>query len=202
MTAFNMAAEAAVEAGAHGAEAAAHGADAAAHGAEHASGGFPPFDPTLFSSQFFWFIVAFGILLYVMNKTALPAVSETLEKRKNTIAADLAGARAAGESAEAARAQHEKLIAEARAKARGEIDDVRAKSAAVVAEQTQKSEADVAKTISDAEAKIATMRTGALANVRATAADLAIEIAQKIGGVSVSKAEVEKAMDAAGRNAA
>lgn len=201
MTAF-MLAEAAVEASAHGAEAAAHGADAAAHGAEHASSGFPPFDPTLFSSQFFWFIVAFGILLYVMNKKALPAVAQTLEKRKNTIEADLAGARSAGEAAEAARAQHEKLIAEARAKARGEIDDVRAKSAAAVAEQTAKSEADVAKTISDAEAKIATMRAGALANVRATASDLAIEIAQKIGGVSVSKAEVEKAMDAAGRSAA
>lgn len=195
MTAF-MLAEAAVEAGAHGAEAAAHGAEAAAHGAEH-SGGFPPFDPTLFSSQFFWFVVAFGILLYVMNKTALPAVAQTLEKRKNTIEADLAGARAAGEAAEAARAQHEKLIAEARAKARGEIDDVRGKSAAAVAEQTAKSEADVARTIADAEGKIATMRSEALANVRATASELAVEIAQKIGGVSVSKAEAERAVDAA-----
>ena len=201
MTAF-MLADAAVEAGAHGAEAA-HGAESAAHGAEHASGGFPPFDPALFSSQLFWFLVAFGILLYVMSKKALPAVAQTLEKRKNTIEADLAGARAAGEAAEAARAQHEKLIAEARAKARGELDDVRAKSASAMAEQTAKSEANVARTIADAEAKIATMRTGALANVRATASDLAVEIAQKIGGVSVSKDEAERAIDAAaGRSAA
>jgi F-type H+-transporting ATPase subunit b len=188
MTAF-MLADAAVEAG--------------AHGAEHASGGFPPFDPTLFSSQLFWFVLAFGILFYVMSKKALPAVAQTLEKRKNTIEADLAGARAAGEAAEAARAQHEKLIAEARAKARGEIEDVRAKSAATMTEQTAKSEADVARTIADAEAKIATMRTGALANVRATASDLAVEIAQKIGGVNVSKEDAERAVDAAaGRSAA
>ena len=60
----------------------------------------------------------------------------------------------------------------------------------------------MAKTIADAEAKIATMRAGALANVRATASDLAVEIAQKIGGVSVSKAEAEQAVDAAGRSAA
>lgn len=195
MSAFIMAAE--------GAEAAAHGAEAAAHGAEHAGGAFPPFDPTLFSSQLFWFLVAFGILLYVMRSKALPAVSETLEKRKNTIEADLAGARAAGEAAEAARAGHEKLIAEARARARTEVDDVRAKSAAEVAAETQKSEAKVTKTIADAEAKIAAMRTEALANVRATASELAVEIAQKVGGISVSKDEAEKAVDAAaGRSAA
>ncbi len=195
MSAFIMAAE--------GAEAAAHGAEAAAHGAEHAGGAFPPFDPTLFSSQLFWFLVAFGILLYVMKNKALPAVSETLEKRKNTIEADLAGARAAGEAAEAARAGHEKLIAEARAKARHEVEDVRAKSAAAVADQTQKSEAQVAQTIAEAEGKIANLRASALANVRATASELAVEIAQKVGGISVSKDEAEKAVDAAaGRSAA
>jgi F-type H+-transporting ATPase subunit b len=199
MNAFIMAAEAAAEAaGAHGAEAAALGGEAAAHG-----GAFPPFDPTLFSSQLFWFLVAFGILLYVMKNKALPAVSETLEKRKTTIEADLAGARAAGEAAEAARAGHEKLIAEARAKARGQIDDVRAKSAAEVAAETQKSEAQVAKTIADAEGKIATLRADALANVRATASELAVEIAQKVGGISVTREEAEKAVDAAaGRSAA
>ncbi|MFN3717262.1 MAG: hypothetical protein ACK4R8_11125, partial [Thiobacillus sp.] len=64
-----------------------------------------------------------------------------------------------------------------------------------------KSEAEVARTIADAEARIAAMRAEALANVRATAADLAVEIAQKIGGVSVSRDEAERAVDA-GRSAA
>ncbi|MET0545601.1 MAG: hypothetical protein ABWZ40_04750 [Caulobacterales bacterium] len=192
MSVFFWASEAASAAGEHGAEGAAHGAE---------SGGFPPFEAALFSHQLFWFAIAFGGLFYLMSKKVLPNVAQTLEKRKNTIETDLAGARAAGEAAEAARAGHEKLLAEARAKARGSIDDVRAQSAAAMAAETQKSEADVAKTIATAETKIRAMRDEAMANVRATAADLAVEIAQKIGGVSVSKAEAEKAVDA-GRSAA
>lgn len=187
MSVFFWASEAAHAAGDH--------AEAGAHGAE--SGGFPPFDPVLFSHQLFWFAIAFGALFYLMSKKVLPNVADTLAKRANTIEADLAGARAAGEAAEAARAGHEKLLAEARAKARSAIDDVRAKSAAAVAAETQKSDVEVAQTISAAEAKISAMRTEALANVRTTAADLAVEIAQKIGGISVSKAEAEKAIDSA-----
>ena len=80
MTWFVLASEAAEAAGEHGEHAAAGGAS------------FPPFDPALFSSQLFWFAIAFGALFYVMKNIALPGVEETLSKRKNAIEADLSGA--------------------------------------------------------------------------------------------------------------
>jgi F-type H+-transporting ATPase subunit b len=185
-----MAASAPAE-GAHGA------AEQAAGAAEHASGGsdFPPFDPTLFSSQLFWFAIAFGVLYYVMSRVALPRVAQTLEARRLAIAADLDAARAAGESAEAARVQHERLLAEARAKARAELDNVRTKSSAAIVAQTQKAEADVAQKVASAESKLRDLRNDAMANVRATASELAMAITQKVGGIGVTKAEAEAAVD-------
>ena len=45
----------------------------------HEGGGheaFPPFDPTHFLSQIFWFVIAFAILYALMSRIALPRVGE------------------------------------------------------------------------------------------------------------------------------
>ena len=66
-----------------------HAAQAAGHVGEKASGGFPPFDASLFSSQIFWFWVAFGVLYIVLASVVIPRIAKTLAHRRGTIEGDL-----------------------------------------------------------------------------------------------------------------
>jgi F-type H+-transporting ATPase subunit b len=76
---------------------AAHGADAAhaaAAGGEHAAS-FPPFDPSLFPSQIFWFVITFSALYLIVSTFIVPSVSKVLEKRESALKSDLDTAAAA-----------------------------------------------------------------------------------------------------------
>ena len=58
----------------------------------HEGGGhgvFPPFDPTHYPSQIFWFVIAFAILYALMSRVALPRVGEIKTMRRDKIASEL-----------------------------------------------------------------------------------------------------------------
>jgi F-type H+-transporting ATPase subunit b len=86
----------------------------------HEGGGqsnFPPFDASTFPAQLLWFAIAFGFLYWFLAKRALPQIGKVIEDRKARIARDLDDATAMQQKADAAAAEHEKMLAEARANA-------------------------------------------------------------------------------------
>ena len=159
-----------------------HAAQAAAHGAEEASGAFPPFDATLFPSQFVWFAITFFALYLVLARVVLPSVSSVLARRAATIKGDLDAAAIQSAAADDARATMERATAKARADARAMIDKARVDMQARLAAEQEQAEERLVERIRVEEAKVAAERAKALSEVPAIAGALAREIADKFAG--------------------
>jgi F-type H+-transporting ATPase subunit b len=164
-------------------EAAAHGTEAAAQGAEHgASGGFPPFDVSLFPHQLFWFAVSFGALYLLLAFVILPKISATLASRKGQIEADLQAAALETQQAEAAKLASEKAQAEAKNSARSKLDAMR-KSVGDEAQAAQaKALAEAEASIKASEAAINAQKEDALAVISDEVMDIASAIYQQFIG--------------------
>ena len=75
----------------------------------HEGGGhgvFPPFDPTHYPSQIFWFVIAFAILYALMSRVALPRVGEIKTMRRDKIASELDDRRGAQPTVEMVVQEH------------------------------------------------------------------------------------------------
>ena len=168
--------EAAGSAAAPAAEAAAH---AAPHGGEQAAT-FPPFDPTLFSSQLVWFALCFGALYLILSRLVLPKVAAVLEARAGAIKSDLDQAAQKSAAADAARANMERAIAKARADARTMIEAARADMAAKLGAEQEQAETRLGERIAAAEAQISAARAEALGEVAAIAETLGRDIAERL----------------------
>ncbi|WP_332686127.1 F0F1 ATP synthase subunit B [Bosea sp. (in: a-proteobacteria)] len=167
------------------------GADAA-HG-----GGFPPFQGETFASQLLWLAITFGFLYWLTAKVIAPRLSGILEDRANKIGNDLDDAAAMKAKAEEAGQAYEKSLAEARAKSQAIAQETREKVSADSALRRKKVEADLAAKLAEAEAQIVTMKTGAMSNVGAIAAEAAAAIVDRLTGIAPAPADAAKAVKTA-----
>lgn len=167
--------------------------EAAGQAGEHAGGGFPPFDPSLFSSQIFWFWLAFGALYIVLAAVVIPRIAKTLADRKSAIELDLKAAADETAAAQAARLEAEKAAAEARAQARKKVDEVRQAQEAAAAKAEAAATKKATTKITKAEEKIAAAREAALAGVNDTIGELAGAIVEQVSGIKPTA----KALDSA-----
>jgi F-type H+-transporting ATPase subunit b len=168
-----------------------------AHGGEHAASDvFPPFDPTYFASQIFWLLISFAALYFLMSRWILPRIGGIIEERRDRIADDLDAAQQISADAEETRATYEKALADARARAHSLAADAKADMDQEIADETAEVDATIAATSAEAEAKLAKARAAALAEVRTIAATSAVEIANHIGGLSVTEKDADSAIKA------
>lgn len=173
---------------------------AIAASAETPEGGgvFPPFDSSTFASQLFWLVLTFGFFYWFISKVASPRISDILESRQVRIAQDLDMARELQNQADEANAAYEQELAQARSTA-GEIAlKARDKAKADAEADRQKVEADLSRKLEEAEARIGAIRDTAMAEVGSIASGTAGEIVGHLMGASVTKADLAKAIDAAG----
>jgi F-type H+-transporting ATPase subunit b len=171
-----------------------HAADAAGHATEGASSGFPPFDPSLFSSQIFWFWVAFGALYIVLAAVVIPRIAKTLAHRRGTIEGDLKAAADQTAAAQAARLQAEKASADARAQARKTIDEMRAVNDTALAKAEAEATASANAKIAAAEANIAASRAAAMSSINETIGDLAATIVEQVSGAKPTAKAISSAL--------
>lgn len=144
------------------------------------SDGLPQLDATLFPEQLVWLALSFALLYVLMAFVALPAVRRTQDKRGSTIAADLAAAQSANESARNMMAQYEKALADARNEAQATLAQISATAAKDSAQKQAEQQKQLSQKLAEAEARIATARDAAVRDVQAQAADLATAIVDKI----------------------
>jgi F-type H+-transporting ATPase subunit b len=168
-----------------------HAADAAGQAGEHAGGGFPPFDASLFSSQIFWFWIAFIALYIVLASVVIPRIAKTLAARRDAIEGDLKAAAEQTATAQAARSGAEKAAAEARAHARKTVEDMRLANVEAAAKAEAAAAKKAATKIAKAEAKIAASREAALASVNETVGDLAAAIVERVSGIKPTAKALE-----------
>jgi F-type H+-transporting ATPase subunit b len=143
---------------------------------------FPPFAANTFPSQLLWLAISFGALYLIMARVALPKLGGLIEARKKRIAKDLEDAAAMQQKADAAAAAHEKMIAEARAKALATAQDARDKLAAETTAKRKSLEHELAAKLAAADEQIAATRAQAMSNVETIARDAASAIFERILG--------------------
>jgi F-type H+-transporting ATPase subunit b len=156
----------------------------------------PQLDPQWFASQIFWLIIAFSILYYLLSRKALPRVAEILEARQDRVAADLDQAQRLRREAEEALARYEEVVARAHDEAHAVLAGTQARLQAVVQSRQAEVDARLGVQLAEAEARIVAARSSALAELEATAAEVAQSAAERLGGIRVSRDAAANALRA------
>ena len=157
---------------------------------------FPPFDPTYFTSQLFWFAISFALLYVLLSRLVLPRIGSVIEERRDRIADDLDAAAQFKQQADETTAAYEKALADARAKAQALGAEAQADASAQIAKASAALNAELDAKQDEAEARIATARDKALAEVSTIAADAAAAVVDRVAGLDISEADAKKAVKA------
>lgn len=168
-----------------------------AHGGAHggAKAPFPPFNSETFASQLIWFAIAFVLLYVLMSRVALPRVGAIVEARADKIADDLAGAQKLKDETDAAIADYEKKLADARNNAQSIAGQTRDKLTAEADARRKTLEAKLHEHLLDAEKTIVQTKTAAMSNVRSIATDAASAIVERLIGNKPDQVSVTDAVD-------
>lgn len=156
--------------------------------------GFPPFDSQTFPSQLVWLALTFIALYLLMSRIALPRVGSILAERRQHIDTDLAEAQRIKGESDAAIANHEKALAQAREDAQTLANAAREKAAAAADARRKTVEAELHARIAEAEKTIAASRSAAMKNVRDIASDAAAAIVERLSGLRATSEEVAEAV--------
>jgi F-type H+-transporting ATPase subunit b len=150
--------------------------------AKEGSGGMPQLDYHLFAPQLVWLAIAFVALYLVMSRLAVPAISDTLDKRQAKIQGDLDAAEKANEDTRALVAAYEKRLADAREEARRLTRERGAAARAAAAAHFNELHDRLAKQIGEAEKRIAAQRDDVMAGLEHMARDIGQEVYAKLAG--------------------
>ena len=152
--------------------------------AHAASGGMPQLNFGDYAPQIVWLVITFVALYFIMSKIAMPAISDTLEKRQARIQGDLDAAEKANEDTRSLVAAYEKRLADAREEARrlqrerGEADSAEATARLAALGETLGAQ------IGEAEKRIADQRSQVLAGLEQMAGEIAQSVYEKLAGQS------------------
>lgn len=157
----------------------------------------PQFDVASFPTQIFWLVICFVVLYVLMARIALPRISQVLEERQKRIDDNLNRALALKDEADAAQAEYEKTMAEAREAARAALHEASQDMANEAQERHAELEGRLSRDLEDAEQRIADAKNAAIADIREAAADVAVSATQRLIGTAPAPERVRAAIDGA-----
>lgn len=155
---------------------------------------FPPFDSTTFASQLLWFAITFALLYYLMAKVALPRIAGILEDRRDRIASDLDLAESLKQDSEAAIADYEKALGEARARAGALADGARDGAKQAATAKRAVIDSSLGEKFEAAERRIGEIKSKALADVGEIAAETTEALVKSLVDVDLGDSEVAEAV--------
>ncbi|MEM9048263.1 MAG: F0F1 ATP synthase subunit B' [Pseudomonadota bacterium] len=141
-----------------------------------ASVGLPQLDFATWDSQILWLVVSLVVLYMLLSRIALPRIEGVIEDRADAIADDLDRAADFKRKAEAAEADYEAALADARTKAQKIAAEAREEVQKDLDAAIAKADAEIAARTADSEARIAEIRD----NQRASVEEVATETAKAI----------------------
>lgn len=144
--------------------------------------GMPQLCAEWMPNQIFWLLVTLIAIYFVMSRIALPRIGAVLAERSGTITNDIAAAEdLKNQAAEAEEAYNQALI-DARAEAQKIVAEAKAEIQAELDVELQKADAEIAAKTAESEAAIAEIRDGAVQSVKDVAKDTAKELVVAMGG--------------------
>ena len=151
----------------------------------------------LFTPEFgliFWMFVAFGCLYYVLAKWAWPFIIKSMEERADLIDKGVAYAQEAKSKLDNAKAEADKLLAEAR----NEQADILREAAKMRNELIEKARGDAAeeakKVSQAAQVSLEQARKEAEKQLRTEVGDLALQIAEKVIRKNIANDDAQRAL--------
>ncbi|MFO1084031.1 MAG: hypothetical protein U1E21_05685 [Reyranellaceae bacterium] len=147
-----------------------------------AQGGMPQLDYRLFAPQLVWLAIAFVTLYLVMSRLAVPAISDTLERRQAKIQGDLDAAEKANQDTRALVAAYQKRLADSREDARRLMREQSEADGSVASARLHELNERLAHQIDDAEKRIAKQRDDVMAGLEQMARDIGQEVYGKLTG--------------------
>ncbi len=174
-----------------------HAAGASAgHAPEQSSLGFPQLDLSTYPSQVFWIVASFILLYALMSLVALPRVGRVIENRRAKKTGDLMRAKSAQEESVALDHSAKLVLDAAHENARAQLSAEEQALAAKIAAEEKKLADDTLRRVAQAEERIARARQEALNALSDIAADAAADMAHKVAGLHVAKADAKQAVAA------
>lgn len=158
------------------------------------SGGLPQLNPNDFAPQLIWLAILFGLLYIIVSRVAAPRVSEVLKERQDRIKRDLQSAEDLKAETDAALAEYEKALGDARSNASAIAKETRQRLTDETEAEKAKVEADLNAKMQEAENRIAETKNKALASVNDIAGETAQAIVSKLLGQDVGADEVKNAL--------
>lgn len=146
------------------------------HAAEEGGGG--PLDINV--ALIIWTLLIFGIVLFVLSRTAWPNILGAVERREAHIRDLLEGAERDRAEAAALADENRRLVEETRARTQEAINEARSQAEKMRAEMEAAAARDRAERMERAEREIASAREAALDSVRREAATIAMAAAEKL----------------------
>ena len=148
-----------------------------------------------FPNQIFWLVITLVVIFLVLSRVALPRIAAILAERQGTITNDLAAAEDLKAKAVEAEEAYNKALADARAEAQRIAAEARAEIQSGLDDAIAKADAEIAAKAAESEKAIAEIRAGALESIQVVAKDTAAELVTALGGEADAKA-IDSAVDA------
>jgi F-type H+-transporting ATPase subunit b len=171
-------------------------APAMPEGGEHARKGLPQFDPSTFPRQIFWLTLTFVFAYVVFSRKTLPAIGGVLKTRAERISGDLARAQNQKAEVEEVRNAYEAAIAKAQGDAAKIINDLQGDLKKTVEQRDAEFKSRAEQAIEQLEMKITANRSRAMAELTSLAADLTVQITERLTGLKTDTQAARAAIDA------
>ncbi|GAA4008088.1 ATPase [Sphingomonas humi] len=141
----------------------------------------------IFASQLFWLVVTFGLIFVVVGLGMVPKIQGTVDARDARIAADLATAATARETADRLEAEHRAALDRSRAEAARVAAEAKVEAAKATEARVKESDALAQGRVDQAMQRIAEARSSAEAEIEAVAADATAAMVQRVAGLAIDE---------------
>ncbi|WP_299025444.1 F0F1 ATP synthase subunit B' [uncultured Sulfitobacter sp.] len=158
-----------------------------AEGVVEAGPGMPQLDFSTWGNQIFWLVLALIAIYLILSRVALPRIAAVLAERQGTISNDIAAAEDLKAKAVEAEAAYDKALVDARAEAQRIIAQAKADMQADLDKAIASADDQIAAKAAESEKAISEIRAGAVESVKAVAKDTAKEIVAAMGGKADAK---------------
>jgi F-type H+-transporting ATPase subunit b len=148
----------------------------------------------IFASQLFWLAITFGLIFLVVGLGMVPKIQGTVDARDGRIAADLASAATARETADRLEAEHRAALDKSRAEAARVAAEAKAIAAQATETSVKAADAAAGVRIEDAMRRIAEARVSAEAEIEAVASEAAAAMVNRVTGLSIDEASARAAV--------
>jgi F-type H+-transporting ATPase subunit b len=128
----------------------------------------------------FWMVIIFGILLFILKKFAWKPILKALKDRETSIANALSSADRAREEVKGLKADHEKIIAEARQEKDSILKEARDIKDKFLAEAKEQASREGQKIVENARRQVEAEKKAAVNEMKKQVAELSVLIAEKV----------------------